>query len=421
MSSELDKSSPGEVSQSEVLSGFEIDVIGEIMNISMGSAATAISTLLDKKVIITTPDVHVAMVKELDYDSFEPAICVEITYITGISGSNVMVLKQSDMKLILDQLMGMPPTPDDNYVFDEISISAACEVMNQMMGSAATALSNFLGRTINISTPVAYVPSNDEIKKNLLVNLNDYVVVIYFDLTIEGITQSKFMSILQMDLAKEIVSQSQMFNMTASEPAAPAKPEGLSQISPADEKLLNKVYDAPQFDMPAPVTPQAPSPVPPQYNPQSAYAGQAYPPQMPQPQQPYAPQPMYPPQYYQQPPIQYDTSRQQQPVDIHNVSYQNFTSLGQPIQDAPHTNLDLIMQVPLQVSVEIGKTKRKIKDILEFSQGMVIELEKQAGAPVDIIVNGQLVAKGDVVVVEDNFGVRITEILKNTDFLNGIS
>lgn len=411
MSSELDKSSPGEVSQYDILSGFEIDVIGEIMNISMGSAATAVSTLLDKKVIITTPDVHVAQVKELDYDSFEPAICVEITYITGISGSNVMVLKQSDMKLILDQLMGMPPTPDPDYVFDEISISAACEVMNQMMGSAATALSNFLGRPINISTPVAYVLSNEEIKKNLLVNLEDYVVVIYFDLTIEGITQSKFMSILQMDLAKEIVSQSQMFNMTAAEPLTPAKPEELPQISPADEKLLNKVYDAPQFDTPIPTA--APSPMP-------QYAAQPYPPQMPQPQQPYPPQPMYPPQYYQQPPMQYDTSRQQS-VDIHNVSYQSFTNLGQPIPDGQHTNLDLIMQVPLQVSVEIGKTKRKIKDILEFSQGMVIELEKQAGAPVDIIVNGQLVAKGDVVVVEDNFGVRITEILKNTDFLNGIS
>ncbi|SDN19939.1 flagellar motor switch phosphatase FliY [Acetanaerobacterium elongatum] len=414
MSSELDKSSPGEVSQHDILSGFEIDVIGEIMNISMGSAATAVSTLLDKKVIITTPDVHVAQVKELDYDSFEPAICVEITYITGISGSNVMVLKQSDMKLILDQLMGMPPTPDPDYVFDEISISAACEVMNQMMGSAATALSNFLGRPINISTPVAYVLSNEEIKKNLLVNLEDYVVVIYFDLTIEGITQSKFMSILQMDLAKEIVSQSQMFNMTASESPAPAKPEELPQISPADEKLLNKVYDAPQFDTPVPTAAPAPAP-----SPMPQYAAQPYPPQMPQPQQPY-PQQMYPPQYYQQPPMQYDTSRQQ-PVDIHNVNYQNFTNLGQPSPDGQHTNLDLIMQVPLQVSVEIGKTRRKIKDILEFSQGMVIELEKQAGAPVDIIVNGQLVAKGDVVVVEDNFGVRITEILKNTDFLNGIS
>ena len=413
MSSELDKSSPGEVSQYDILSGFEIDVIGEIMNISMGSAATAVSTLLDKKVIITTPDVHVAQVKELDYDSFEPAICVEITYITGISGSNVMVLKQSDMKLILDQLMGMPPTPDPDYVFDEISISAACEVMNQMMGSAATALSNFLGRPINISTPVAYVLSNEEIKKNLLVNLEDYVVVIYFDLTIEGITQSKFMSILQMDLAKEIVSQSQMFNMTASEPVAPSKPEELPQISPADEKLLNKVYDAPQFDMSAPIAAPTPPPMP-------QYTAQPYPPQMPQPQQPYPQQQMYPPQYYQQPPMQYDTSRQP-PVDIHNVSYQSFANLGQPIPDGQHTNLDLIMQVPLQVSVEIGKTKRKIKDILEFSQGMVIELEKQAGAPVDIIVNGQLVAKGDVVVVEDNFGVRITEILKNTDFLNGIS
>ncbi len=421
MSSGLEKSSPGDLSANDVLSSFEIDAIGEILNISMGSAATAVSTLLDKKVLITTPSVYVAKVKELEYGPLEPAMCVEITYLSGITGSNIMVLKQTDMKLILDQLMGLEPTPDENYVFDEISISAACEVMNQMMGSAATALSNFLGRAINISTPVAYLLDSVDLKKNLLVNQDDFVTVVYFDLTIEGITQSKFMSILQMDLAKEIVSQSQMFNTAIAEPA-PAKPQELPEISPAEENLLNRVYDAPQFDTAPPAPPQPSAspvaPLPP-YPPQTAYASQPYPPQMP----PYPPQMQaYPPQYYQQPQAPYDPNNVvKQPVDIHNVNYQSFSSLGQPIPEGQHTNLDLIMQVPLQVSVEIGKTRKKIKDILEFSQGMVIELEKQAGAPVDIIVNGQLVARGDVVVVEDNFGVRITEILKNTEFLNGIS
>ncbi len=395
-----------------ILSSFEIDVIGEILNISMGSAATAMSTLLNTKVLITTPQVEVKVVKEIEYAPLEPAMCVEITYIDGIKGSNVMILKQTDVKLILDQLMGLEPTPDENYVFDEISISAVCEVMNQMMGSSATALSSFLGRSINISTPVAYVLDSADFRKNIAENEEEQVVVVYFDLMIEDITRSKFMSIMQMPLVKEIISQSRLMNnQEEDEPVAE-----LPEHSQPAESLLQKVYDEPDFsNISAPVSSVSPPPVQPPMPPAQA----SYPPQ----QQAFAhpaasyPQPQYPQQGYGY--TQPDTVRQ--PVDVHGVNLPSFPNLGQPVPEGPHTNLDLIMQVPLQVTVEIGKTKRKIKDILEFSQGMVIELEKQAGAPVDVIVNGQLVAKGDVVVVEDNFGVRITEILKNTEFLNGIS
>ena len=414
MSLDIDKNPFGGPGEIDTLSSFEIDVIGEILNISMGSAATAVSTMLNRKVIITTPDVEIKQVKDVEYALLEPAMCVEITYIDGITGSNVMILKQSDIKLILDQLMGLEPTPDENYVFDEISISAACEVMNQMMGSSATALSSFLGRPINISTPVAYVLDSVDLKKSIAKSEEDRVVVVYFDLTIEGITQSKFMSIMQMPLAKEIITQSRLMNEP--EPEIPAE---LPLHSQPMEHLLQKVYDEPDFtNMGAPVSPVTPSPVQPQMPPMQGY----YPPP-PQPQQPAFSHPAaaYAPGY-QQPAYGYDpTNVMKQPVDVHGASFQNFQSLGQPTTEGPHTNLDLIMQVPLQVTVEIGKTKKKIKEILEFSQGMVIELEKQAGAPVDIIVNGQLVAKGDVVVIEDNFGVRITEILKNTDFLSGIS
>ncbi|MFA9381521.1 MAG: flagellar motor switch phosphatase FliY, partial [Acetanaerobacterium sp.] len=384
--------------------------------------ATAVSTLLNKKVLITTPEVQVSKVQDIEYAPLEPAMCVEITYIQGITGSNVMILKQSDIKLILDQLMGLEPTPDEDFVFDEISISAACEVMNQMMGSSATALSSFLGRAINISTPVAYILDTDDIKKHISDNEEEQVVVINFELIIEGITQSKFMSIMQMPLAKEIITQSQQLNDMPDE-AAPV--EELPERSQPTEDLLKKVYDAPNFDESSGpvshVTPPAPQPGPPM---QQGYAPQQQQPVYAQPAGFYA-QPQYaPPQYpqYQQPSNGYEPSNVvKQSVDVHGVDFQNFSNLGQPLPEGQHTNLDLIMQVPLQVTVEIGKTKKKIKDILEFSQGMVIELEKQAGAPVDVIVNGQLVAKGDVVVVEDNFGVRITEILKNTDFLNGIS
>lgn len=403
MSPDIERSPSGASAQGSQLSSFEIDVIGEILNISMGSAATAVSTLLNKKVLITTPEVMIKRVKEIEYTSLEPAMCVEITYIDGITGSNIMVLKQTDIKLILDQLMGLEPTPDENYVFDEISISAACEVMNQMMGSSATALSSFLGRTINISTPVAYVLDTVDLKKSIAESEEDEVVVINFDLTIEDITQSKFMSIMQMPLAKEIITQSQFMNTPAPEPAMP---EQLPPAAQPAQRLMEKVYDEPDFSATNAPVPSAPPPAAqpsyPPYPPQNGFVhpAAAYPP---------------PPHGYEPPNLM------RQSVDVHGIDYQSFPSLGHPSADGPHANLDLIMQVPLQVTVEIGKTKKKIKDILEFSQGMVIELEKQAGAPVDVIVNGQLVARGDVVVIEDNFGVRITEILKNTEFLNGIS
>ncbi|MEG1943258.1 MAG: chemotaxis protein CheC, partial [Angelakisella sp.] len=145
-----------------VLTPMEIDAIGEVLNISMGSAATAVSSMLDKQVIITTPKVSVENVNNIDYTKLEPALVVKITYTEGISGSNVMVFSQKDMQLILNQLMGVDDPISDNFVFDDLSMSAACEIMNQMMGASATALSSFLGKSINISTPTATVMSNNQ-------------------------------------------------------------------------------------------------------------------------------------------------------------------------------------------------------------------------------------------------------------------
>ena len=88
----------------------------------------------------------------------------------------------------------------------------------------------------------------------------------------------------------------------------------------------------------------------------------------------------------------------QKPINVQNTQFPQFTV--QPT-DSPtsNANMDLLMGVSLDVSVEIGQTKRKIKDIIDFGQGTVIELNKQAGAPVDIVVNGRLLARGDVVAV----------------------
>ena len=190
------------------MSSLEIDTIGEILNISMGSAATAISTMLDRQVMISTPTITMRKFNALDYVSLEPAMLVKIGYVEGISGSNVMIFRQKDMQVILNLPMGNDDPPSDDFTFDELSMSAACEVMNQMMGASATALSEFLGRPINISTPEATVigPENDYAKA-IQVQDGQEIVSISFRLTIDGVMDSNFASILGIELAKEIVDQ----------------------------------------------------------------------------------------------------------------------------------------------------------------------------------------------------------------------
>ncbi|WP_312643797.1 flagellar motor switch phosphatase FliY [Hydrogenoanaerobacterium sp.] len=387
------------------LSELETDAIGEILNISMGSAATAMSTMLDKKVDITTPKVSVKPLKEIDYTELEPAMIVKITYIEGISGCSVMVFRQRDMQLLLNQLMGNNDLPQPDFEFDELSMSAACEVMNQMMGASATALSTFLGKSINISTPDAYVMDDDHTFKDAIgVENTDEIVAVRFRLSIDEIMDSEFINVMSIDLAKSLVGQF----------VQPVQPKVEAQPQPAPQP------PQPQYPQPPPQAPVQQAPVaaqamPPQQG-QSFYAENPYyaPPQM---QNGY-PMMGYPQGGYPMYPNNPTMPVNQPPVNVQGIQVPQFSTQA-PVSPTgmPGGNMDLIMNVPLGVSVEIGKTKRKVKEILDFTQGTVIELEKQAGAPVDIIVNGQLIARGDVVVLEDNFGVRITEILNTRDIL----
>ena len=147
---------------SEHFSKMEIDAIGEILNISLGASATAVSTMLNARVDITTPIVNVVSKDEFEMDPVDPAVGVEITYVAGLEGENVMLLKRHDVKVIVEMVMGME-IADEDFELDEINISAVCEVMNQMMGASATALSEFLGRMVNISTPISFEVANEQI------------------------------------------------------------------------------------------------------------------------------------------------------------------------------------------------------------------------------------------------------------------
>ena len=461
----------------EMFSPMEIDAIGEMMNISLGSSATAVSNMLDHRVDITTPKVSVVDVKDFTIGKLEPAMGVEIKYVEGLEGSNIMLLRKSDIKVIVDILMGSE-TPDEEFELNELTISAVCEVMNQMMGAAATALSDFLGYPVNISTPTPFELENlDEFKKDHLPQGADQVVVVRFSLKIENALESEFMNVMSVSLAKELLrglglgdeDEKEAPPAPAPEPApAPASDEdsgsgGGKQLSQAEIEALMAANmgggdtapapepaPAPASDgdsgsgggkqlsqaeiealmaanmgggdaAPAPAPAPAPAAQPqPQAQPAAAAMSQQPPMAAPTPEGMPAggymgyPPPMYYPNYpypYGYPPQAAPTPPEPKVINTKPVSLQEMDPIS-ALGKEQAQNLDLIMGVPLQVTVEIGRTQRKVQEILEFSKGSLLVLDKLAGDQVDLFVNGKCIAKGDVVVIDDNFGVRITEIVQ---------
>ena len=384
-------------------SSYEIDAVGEILNISMGSAATAVSELLNAKVWITTPQVSVVKAADLNYDRLEPAICVKIVYVSGISGQNMMVLKQDDVQLILNQLMGNPLVVSPDFEFDEMNISAVSEVMNQMMGASATALSDLLGISVDISTPTPYLIEQTNFCQLAELDPDETIVAVTFNLSVDGVMNSEFMSVMSVDLAKSLSDKMiEKFHGDEAEAQPDKQPAPAPAAQPAPAAPQSAPAPAPQPAAPAPqpdpaqgmAQTQQPAPGAYPYPPQGqpAYPGYGY-------QNQYAAYGAYPP------PVP--------PVNIQNAQLLQFDAMDFGLPTDQQDNLKLLMGVPLEISVEIGTAKRKVKDILEFTQGTIIELERQAGAPVDVVVNGNLIARGDVVVIDDNFAVRITEIVKS--------
>ena len=419
----------------EMFNPMEIDAIGEMMNISLGSSATAVSNMLDHRVDITTPKVSVVDVKDFTIGKLEPAMGVEIKYVEGLEGSNIMLLRKSDIKVIVDILMGSE-TPDEEFELNELTVSAVCEVMNQMMGAAATALSDFLGYPVNISTPTPFeLKDLDEFKKNHLPQGADQVVVVRFSLKIENALESEFMNVMSVSLAKELLrglglgdeDEEEAPPAPAPGPApAPASDEdsgsgGGKQLSQAEIEALMAANMGGGDAAPAPAPAPAPAAQPqPQAQPAAAAMPQQPPMAVPTPEGMPAggymgyPPPMYYPNYpypYGYPPQAAPTPPEPKVINTKPVSLQEMDPIS-ALGKEQAQNLDLIMGVPLQVTVEIGRTQRKVQEILEFSKGSLLVLDKLAGDQVDLFVNGKCIAKGDVVVIDDNFGVRITEIVQ---------
>ncbi|WP_068774634.1 flagellar motor switch phosphatase FliY [Paenibacillus sp. FJAT-26967] len=380
----------------DYLTPLEQDALGEIGNITFGSAATALSTLLGKKVDITTPKVSIILRDELVKEFPQPHVAVHVNYVDGFHGINLLVIKTRDAQVIADLMMGGDGhAPNDELT--EIHISAVQEAMNQMMGSSATSMSAIFNRFVNISPPGIDILnlSNGEGK---LPN-EDVFIKISFRLTIGDLIDSTIMQLLPVDFSKEMVRTL----LGGSE-------DSYSEVAPT----IAEEIPAPVYEQPAESTYQEPQQAP--YS-SPSMGGNSMPVNQPPVQPPYSEPYVQQPQHNvpQGAPGGGSINRN---VNVQPVQFSNLQSGGYGQVD--DTNLNLLLDIPLKVTVELGRTQKVIKDILELSQGSIIELDKLAGEPVDILVNNKLIAKGEVVVIDENFGVRVTDIVSQWDRIQKI-
>ncbi|WDV07803.1 flagellar motor switch phosphatase FliY [Lysinibacillus irui] len=370
-----------EIRVEDYLDSFAQDALGEVGNISFGSSATALSALLGQKVDITTPSISMINRNKLEEEFPHPYVAVQVEYTIGLTGMNLLVIKQSDAAIIADLMLGgdgLNPKPD----LGEIQLSAVQEAMNQMMGSAATSMSTVFNKKVDISPPTIDLMniSQDEGRENI--PEDDLLVKVSFRLRIGNLIDSNLMQLLPLKFSQNIVKSLLGETESIEEPVAatiapeapPVAPTPVQQSVPATPPPAQPIYEQPAAPMQQPI--------------------------------------------YQEQPQFTQPSRPAQPVNVQQAQFASFDT--NVISQSEARNLNMLLDIPLQVTVELGRTKRSVKEILELSSGSIIELDKLAGEPVDILVNSRLIAKGEVVVIDENFGVRITDVLSQAERLNNL-
>jgi flagellar motor switch protein FliN/FliY len=359
----------------DLLSGEEKDAIGEISNISMGSSATTLAALVNQKVDISTPSVSIVNWQQLVSAYDKPCIFIQILYKEGLDGNNILILKENDVKIIADLMMGGDGTNITGEL-SEFHLSAISEAMNQMMGSASTSISSMIEAKVDITPPNASVidMTNVEDAGKIASFLTSDFVKVSFKMTVGDLVDSELMQLYPIEFARNLYR----------------KFVGGDEPAPAPEPTPEPAHSAPQAAAaPNPNMMGQPGMAPQGMN--MGYGMGMMPQQMQMPQMGFAMPP-------------------QQDVNVSPAQFQPFMQVQSPLLQTE--NIDLLLDVPLEVSVELGRTSRTIKEILDFAPGTVVELNRLAGEPIDVLVNGKYVAKGEVVVIGESFGIRITEVIK---------
>lgn len=391
----------GNSDNEEFLTDIEKDTVGEISNISMGTAATTLSSLVNQKVNISIPVVTYATWDDLVKSYDRPCVFLQIKYKEGLDGNNILILKENDVKIIADLMMGGDGTNTDGEL-TELHLSAICEAMNQMMGSASTSLSSMFNMKIDISPPTASrVDLNDNLDQNEISDfLSKGFVKNAFKLTIGDLVDSEIMQLFPVEFAKNLCRRFEDGSdvETASLPEETVSENVIQQDKPQVQQP-QQTQQQPQQTMQQSMSGQQMTPPPVNMN-QAGYGMPAgYPMGV-----------MGTMPGYNGVPYQQMQPQMMQEVNVQPAQFQAFSNDLAAVTQKE--NINLIMDVPLEVTVELGRTTKSIKEILEFAPGTIIELDKIAGEPIDVLVNGKYVAKGEVVVIEESFGIRVTEIIK---------
>lgn len=364
------------------LSDLEKDALGEVGNISLGSSATTLSTILNQKVEITTPSVSVVKKTGLKEEFPYEHVKLQVNYMDGFSGENIFLMKAEDAAIISDIMLGGDGT-NPSEVLTEIELSAVQEAMNQMMGSSATSMSTVFNKKVDISPPSVDYEDIDKLEEVFeKLDMEDVFVRIMFNLRVGELIDSNIMQLIPLPFAKQLVKDllesSESAATTASAIASLEEETMKEQVKPTAQ-----TEERAQPESVSSMTKDTISTPPPSAAPQ--HLGQAVDPEA-------------------------------------SVQAAEFSELEQiDLPEKPKQNLDLLLDIPLQVTVELGRTKQKLEEILELDAGSIVELDKLAGEPVDVLVNSKLIAKGEVVVIDENFGVRITDIISQKERLTNLN
>lgn len=337
------------------------DLLGEIGNISMGSASTALSQVINQSVNITTPVVEITTIENLKKSFVVPNILLEVEYTSGIVGKNILIMKITDAAVIANLMMGGDGLTT-SVELSEIEVSAVQEAMNQMIGSAATAMATMFAREVNISPPTSKIWSNATEKISHSLEDEESVISISFHLKIGTLVDSTIMQVLPIKTAKKIISIMMGEDET---------PESISQTALYEDNLSAYIDETAVQDK----------------------------------------------SLYEKEINNYEDINYKKPVE---VSRANFEELDASKSTTSYNNIDLIMDVPLDISVVLGKTKKSIKDVLSLGVGSVLELDKLADEPLEILVNGKKIATGEVVVIDESFGIRITNIATSAERIKSL-
>jgi flagellar motor switch protein FliN len=373
--SETEDESNDEVNPS-ILSDVEKDLLGEVGNISMGSASTALSTIIGQTVNITTPIVSVTTLNELRKGFEVPNIALDVKYTSGITGKNLLVMKVTDAAVIASLMMGGNGVIETTEELSEIEISAVSEAMNQMIGSSATSMATMFAREVNISPPSSKIWRKTSSVLTNVIDENEPIVHVAFKLTIGEIVDSTIMQILPIETAKKIVS----IMMGTEEKKTVEDYKIIETQNTQSSNTINSSVPTKNINNQQVTSMETNI----QMNSESIY----------------------------------DRTIQEKPIEMQpqvNIKQASFQTLSQNGMAAMPGNIDLILDVPLEISVVLGRSKMNIKEILDLGTGSLIELDKLAEEPVEILVNGKKIAYGEVVVVDENFGVRITSIVSNVE------